>query len=657
MQRYISTTNTSVLGLSLLALFNVHAAEPETNELATVQVWGTQVKSSSEFIDDTDIEVRQADHLSDLLRDLPGVDIGGAHSTNQRINIRGLQDTDLEITIDGARQNNFMYHHMGNLLINADILKAVDVQVGTNSVINGGLGGGMAFETKDAQDLLPFDRPIGARVYGAFASNDYFGYSATGYGQLNEQFDILAYYHGTSRNNPEYGNGIEAVGNNGDIANGLFKIGMNINDENRLELTYDQYTDEGNYAPRADMGAATNSAITGAIVYPTEFERTTLTLNYELDLGDAINLRASIYRNEMDLWRDEDSNPYKRGPAYRYASGNSIHTGGNILAETFVTTGALEHTFRYGLDIYKQDTEYKRDTTVLGEESARSTAVYVEDEMQFGRFSVTPGLRYNRYTLDSKVADKTYNKLTWGLEAAYAINQQWTLNASTTRLFKGPMLAEVFTGAGANLDPNPDLKPTTGTNNQFSVLYNQQDALGEDSSLNASLTIFRTNFKDYIDDEGTGSYVNLGNYDVDGFEASVNMRKGQFSARLSYSQSESENEITGEPLGRQVGDSISLALGYSLPNYGLSFNWQSLVTQKEDYYNKPSYDVHNISVNWIPVNIENLSITLGVENLFDEHYVSHASRIGDDVHPLFGPLHLNDYEPGRNIKLSLSYAF
>ena len=27
----------------------------------------------------------QADHISDLLRDLPGVDVGGAHSLNQRI--------------------------------------------------------------------------------------------------------------------------------------------------------------------------------------------------------------------------------------------------------------------------------------------------------------------------------------------------------------------------------------------------------------------------------------------------------------------------------------------------------------------------------------------------------------------------------------------
>ena len=34
-----------------------------------------------------------------------------------------------------------MYHHMGNLQIHADILKAVEIEVGNNSVATGSLGG------------------------------------------------------------------------------------------------------------------------------------------------------------------------------------------------------------------------------------------------------------------------------------------------------------------------------------------------------------------------------------------------------------------------------------------------------------------------------------------------------------------------------------
>lgn len=635
-------------------LFIASYSHAEEIEMAPVQVWGTQVFNSSNAIDKEDIEIKQADHLSDLLRDAPGVDIGGAHSTNQRINIRGLQDTDLEITIDGARQNNFMYHHMGNLLINADILKAVDIKVGTNSIINDGLGGGIAFETKDAKDLLAAQQLFGSRIHAAYATNDYISYSLTGYGKLDEKADALAYFNVSNRNNPEYGNGVESVGNDGKIRNALFKFGWDINNEQRLELSYDQYGDEGDYAPRPDMGAATNSAITGTIVYPTEFERRTLSLNYEADLGDALFLKASIYRNEMDLWRDEALNARAK---YRYAEGSSTHTGGKILAETILASGDIEHMLRYGFDTYRQETEYKQDSAFISGESARSTAIFLEDEILFSdNFSVTPGIRYNHYALDSKVADKNFSKLTWGLATRYDLNDNWRFNASTTRLFKAPMLAEVFTGAGNNLQPNPDLEPVTGVNNQISLHFHQRNILALDS-VRMGITLFKTEFNNYIDDEGSGTYVNLGDYDVDGFETSLNIRKGFFTANLSYSKSKSEHQVTGEPLGRQVGDSLALGFGYEMPKHGLVFNWQSLVTFDEDYFDKEGYDVHNISVKWLPKSVKNLNLTLGVENIFDEYYVSHASRVGDTVHPVFGALHLNDYEPGRNVKLSLSYSF
>ena len=50
-------------------------------------------------------------------------------------------------------------------------------------------------------------------------------------------------------------------------------------------------------------------------------------------------------------------------------------------------------------------------------------------------------------------------------------------------------------------------------------------------------------------------------------------------------------------------------------------------------------------------------MTLGIENLLDKLYVSHASRTGTTTHPVFGALELSDYEPGRNIKLSVAYKF
>src|SRR6218665_2829947 len=89
--------------LAALVLMTNNLNAQEATEIEDVTVWETQVVSSSLNLGENAIETKQADHLSDLLRDLPGVEVGGSHSINNRINMRGLQDEDLSITLDGAK--------------------------------------------------------------------------------------------------------------------------------------------------------------------------------------------------------------------------------------------------------------------------------------------------------------------------------------------------------------------------------------------------------------------------------------------------------------------------------------------------------------------------------------------------------------------------
>jgi len=632
----------------------------DSNPIDTMQVWATQINSSSVSIDKDDIESKQADHLSDLLRNVPGVDVGGAHSLNQRINIRGIDDRDLDITIDGAEQNNYMYHHMGNLLINADVLKAVDIQVGNNSVIHSGLGGSLAFETKDAKDLLDPGKKIGARVQANAASNKYSGYSLTAYGQVNEMFDLFGYFNGVSRGNPEDGAGVKSVGNDGEINNLLLKLGADLNDSNRLELSYDRYKDEGDYAPRPDMGAATNSSITGSSVYPTKFDRKTLTLGYELDLDDAFFLKATVYKNTLNLWRDEQKNDRA---SYRYLEGDSEHSGINILAESTLEAADVYHTLHYGVKSYEQETQLQEDSVLALTEKAKSTAVYLEDEIALTeRFSITPGLRYDNYKLETTSTDKTYTETTAALAMQYQVNDSWSVHASSTQLFKGPELSEVFTQAGSTLLTNENLKAETGLNNEIGFKFSETGAFGLDK-LSFGVNAFHTKIDDYIAVTTVSrgptvtSRKNEGKYTSAGFEANMVLKKGRLGAQLSYASSRTKVNSSGDPLDRELGDSISLALDYEFPEQDISVSWTSLVALKESHFDKPSYNVHNISAKWTPKSAKGFTLSAGIENLFDKRYTSHASQIGDTNHPVFGDLHLNDYEPGRNIKLSASYRF
>ncbi|NQZ32171.1 MAG: TonB-dependent receptor [Oceanospirillaceae bacterium] len=641
-----------VIAVSLVA----SAAVADQN---TLEIWSTAINSSSTSIDKDDIEFKQADHLSDLLRDIPGINIGGAHSVNQRINIRGLEDLDLDISIDGAKQNNYMYHHMGNLLINADILKSVDIEVGKHSVINAGLGGAISFETKDAKDLLFPEQTMGARVQVHGASNNYRGYSLTSYAKFNETFDALAYINGVSRGNPTDGDGNTTIGNDGTINNLLFKIGADINEQNRLDFSWDSYKDHGDYAPRADMGVATNSSITGTAVYPTQFDRKTMTLNYTLDLGDTINLEASLYQNTMTLWRDEQQNARA---SYRYREGKGEHKGFNLLAESYLGDDDFSQTLRYGLSTYKQTSALYDDNVLTAQESARSMNLFIEDEIDFGNgLTLTPGIRHNRVNLKTPSTDKNYTKATAALATQYQINDNWSIHASSAQLFKAPELTEIYTAAGTSLIANAQLKAETGVNNEIGFTFSDTNLLGLDK-LTASTSIFRTRINHYIEAvDVAGNYVyqrqNIGKVNIRGLEVNVSMQKGNLATTLSYAKSKSKISQSGNPLDREVGDSIGIAFDYVIPSQNISLNWSSEITLKEHHYDKPSYNVHSVTAKWTPSKYQGLTLTAGIENLFDEQYTSHASRIGDTTHPVFGNLHLNDYEPGRNVKLSAAYQF
>lgn len=629
---------------------SANETEAVANETEVVEVWGTAITNSSSLLT-SDIESKQADHLSDLLRDQPGIDIGGSHSIVQGVNIRGVDELDLNITIDGVTQNNNMFHHSGNLLINADILKAVDINVGTNSVLTGGLSGGVNFETKDAKELLRSGEKFGARIYANYGSNDYYSSSATVYSQLADTFDMLAYFTYTDKDNFKAGNGEEVPGNEGKVKNGMAKVGWDINPSNRLEVTYDVYNDSGDYYMRANFGGNWNDN-RGSSTSDTEYERETFALNYELDLGDRINLRSTIYRNEINYAPSD-------------TSGNSVHTGIKTLAESKLELASMQHHLRYGFEGNEQESKRIADGVTEKAEKATSYAVYIEDEIAITEsLFVTPGVRYNHHNVEMNSSvdnlDKTFTDFTFGLAAKYLLNDQWTTRISSTQLFKGPALRETFTDYDSTFDRN--MKAETGLNSEIGLAFEDQNIIGLDQ-LGFSVSVFQTNIDDYIDDWSVGkgergstvpgNYTNVGDYKIRGFESSLHLAKDAITASLSYAHSDSENKETGNALRFEVGDSIALNLGYELASWDLSLNWTSMVSfdlnaDTEEDTDKEGYDVHNISARWLPMSVDGLAITASVENLFDELYYSQASYTGGTI---------NDLESGRNIKLSASYEF
>lgn len=687
--------------LSQLTMADLRNPDGQIGVLEEVEVWATQVRASSLTLKDEAIAIKQADHISDLLRTLPGVDVDGAHSLNQRITIRSMDDKDLRITIDGANQNTYMYHHMGNLQIHADILQSVDVEIGTNSVVNGGLGGAVRFETKRASQLLSENQRFGSRLQAAYGDNSGSSYALTGYGQLTDTFDVLAYHNRVDRDNYEVGggeikdgNGVTIVGTDGEVrglegelTDSLIKFGWDLADNQRLELGYETYQDEGDYSYRPDMGLATDLAITESLgiplLWPTEFSRDTITLNYEWHWGDHSSLRAAAFTNDSELERDERGwadNPAFAGSA-GFVRGEASNSGLNILGETEWNA----HTLTYGMESIRYKTDYAATylsaASEASSEKASSHALFIQDRIQVSpRIALIPGLRYNHYDLESTVANDRFSETTGALAAEFFVTDNLLVKLSTTQLFKGPEIGEVFVGAGLFDTANPEIDAETGLNSEISLAF--EDAVLGADRFAVGVTRFQTDIDDYIYDyasppPGVGGRSwkdNVGDLRVDGSEAYIAYELGNLKTLLTFSAAESEldafaqyADLDGARLDREQGDSISFNLDYTIPDWNLELHWDFLVVDDVQAgldldgatlnNSKDSYTVHNVSTRWTPKQLSGLSITLGVDNLFDEYYASHSSRTGTSFHPRFGELFLLDYEPGRNIKMTASYRF
>lgn len=688
------------LAVSISITASAHAADQSTSqdtkqqsiELDKVEVWGTAVTSSSVNIDQDNIQLRQADHISDLLRTIPGVDVGGAHSLNQRITIRSMDDKDIDISIDGARQNTYMFHHMGNLQIHADILESVDIQVGKNSVVNGGLGGTVKFRTKSAEKLLKPGDTLGGRVQAGYNSNKGHSLAATGYGKITENVDILAYHNHVERGNYTVGggkildsDGDEIDGTDGDVLglegtqkDSLLKVGVDLDANQRVSIGYERYRDEGDYSQRPDMGLATDLAIGGSLdiplEWPTEFNRDTYTLNYDAQLGGTL-LEATLYDNKSTFNRDESG--YAENPAYTDWAGNGsgiAHLRGlNLLAES----GFDVHTLTYGFEHTLYDTEYRFDydngSSEGNEEDSSTISLYVQNRWSIADLDLIIGGRYDTVELNTTLTDESFSEFTGALGLEYALTNALNLGLHSTQLFKAPEVAEVYVGAGLYDTPNPDIKAETGINHEASIDF-VDSILGADA-FKVGATIFQTEINDYIYDYAARGFKdNVGDLTIRGSELYLGYDIANLQTMLTFSRAASDLDATsdypqfdGARIDRQQGNTISLNLDYVLAAPGVTLHADVLDVDDLDGgldidgasldKAKDGYTVVNVSARWAPSAIDGLSITAGIDNLTDELYASQSSRTGVSSHPRFGELYLYDYEPGRNYKLTLAYQF
>ncbi|MFK1549412.1 heme receptor HxuC [Pseudomonas aeruginosa] len=203
-----------------------------------------------------DIERQQADNIPSLLQTLPGVTMGGSPKPGgQTTNIWGLGDAeDVPYTLDGAQKSGFERYQQGTVFIEPEMIKRIEVEKGPHSVFtgNGGFGGTVHMETKDAPDLLREGRDVGAMLKYGYHSNDQQKiYSGAVFGRSEDRrVDALLYLNGRDGRDMKLADNLplsptdypinpKRLPNSAqDEKTGLFKLNLHPTEEHDLGFTY-----------------------------------------------------------------------------------------------------------------------------------------------------------------------------------------------------------------------------------------------------------------------------------------------------------------------------------------------------------------------------------------------------------------------------------
>lgn len=68
--------------------------------------------------------------LDDVFAEEPAVSVGGGIALTEQVFVNGIDQQQLAVTVDGASQNNSLFHHTGTNVIDPGLLKAVRVDPG-----------------------------------------------------------------------------------------------------------------------------------------------------------------------------------------------------------------------------------------------------------------------------------------------------------------------------------------------------------------------------------------------------------------------------------------------------------------------------------------------------------------------------------------------
>ncbi|ADM10772.1 TonB-dependent haemoglobin/transferrin/lactoferrin receptor [Parvularcula bermudensis HTCC2503] len=651
-------------------------------------------------IDRSEIDARLVSTVSDALRDVPGLQFsGGPRRTGEVPTLRGLSGQNVLVLLDGARQS-FLSAHDGRFFLDPDLIARAEVVRGPASALygTGAVGGVLAFETVDADDLLTADETFGARFRAGYQSvNEEGAGTVTLFGRQG-RLDGLASLTLRQSGDITLGSGADLPSDD-DILTGLLKGSFTATDALTLEASWQRFD---NTAIEPNNGQGTSGLDDGAINVEKEIVTDTFRIAAAFNpSSDLIDARLTAYWTETTVDEFDDSVP-------QLLTRDVETTGISLRNASRFTLGGLDLTATIGGDWFEdkqigtddQTEDFTRGGVPNG--SAEFVGVFGQLEAILdrplglpGELIVIPGVRFDSFKNSSEAAgtDNEDEAVSPRIAASYGPSDWFRVFGSYSEGFRAPSLNELyldgvhfplphpilfdpagmppnFTFVNNNFIPNPDLEPEKTATTEVGIALDFASVITQGDRFQAKLSRFESDVENLINlsvdvafdptcfappffpcTAGTTESANVADAGLTGTELEARYDSDLFYGYLSYSSIDGEDEATGADLGTLTPGRLALDLGYRTQGIGATFGTRLQVADEftrrdlvdgelEIAEERDGYTVLDLYATWVPPFADSFRVDLGVDNVTEEDF----ERVFEDVS-----------EPGRNYKASIAY--
>ncbi|MFC3230571.1 TonB-dependent receptor [Marinibaculum pumilum] len=591
-----------------------------------------------------ELELLDPTNLKEVYAGQAAVSVGGGIPVSQKVYVNGVEETNLAVTVDGARQNNKVFHHTGTNLIDPSMLKSVRVDPGVAPADAGpgALGGAIVYETVDAGDMLLPGRNLGGFANGSYGTNGgtYIADLAA-YGRA-QGFEALGYFKYGEGGNYSDGNGLKVEGTETSLRSFLAKTAYEGAGGHRIELSGQQVRDDADRPFRANIGQLTNRP--GPIVRNYNLRNSTYSLNYSTPHATGL-FDPSLVVGYSEQ-RTEVLDPF----------GSIGITGG--------WNGKLENDFNLsprdritvGTDFYSSKAQYKDPTTNV-QETATNVGIYAQARLvPVDPLRLSFGLRGDRQWFKGVDGTKLTNSGASGnISAAYDVADFLTLSAGYSNVWGGIALAE-------NYILNPawtyasGIKPVRSQNGVV-------DAEVRYMGFTFRAGLFESRFSNARDESFRGGPDLTADFKTRGYNLGAGYAWQSGFARLTFIDSRislngavTDSDAT-QYLGTPIGRVFALEAAQRFDSIGVTVGGTAQAALKNSetadagFQPQDPYKVLNLFGEYRPAQLDFLTLRLDVKNVFDEAYADRATygQEFSTVRPLM--------EPGRSFMVSAKARF